>query len=98
MYQECSMRVTKVADSPIFCDKTENTRLFISQYINSIYTQVNLLPIGIVLGPSNIIFIIFWSFLTFYQIFLSPQVKRCTIITYKHDIYKLPHELPNDLK
>ena len=28
MYQECSMRVTKVADSPIFCDKTENTSLF----------------------------------------------------------------------
>ena len=24
MYQECSMSVTKVADSPIFCDKTEN--------------------------------------------------------------------------
>ena len=33
----------------------------------------------------------------FYQIFLSPQVKRCMIITYKHGIYKLPHELPNDL-
>ena len=28
MYQECSMRVTKVADSPILCDKTENTSLF----------------------------------------------------------------------
>ena len=23
----------------------------------------------------------------FYQIFLSPEVKRCAIITYKHDIY-----------
>ena len=34
----------------------------------------------------------------FYQIFLSPQVKLCTIITYKHGIYKLPRELPNDLK
>ena len=34
----------------------------------------------------------------FYQIFLSPQVKRCAIITYKHGIYKLPHELPNDLR
>ena len=29
--------------------------------------------------------------------FLSPQVKRCAIITYKHGIYELPHELPNDL-
>ena len=34
----------------------------------------------------------------FYQIFLSPQVKRRAIITYKHGIYKLPHELPNDLR
>ena len=34
----------------------------------------------------------------FYQIFLSPQVKRCVIITYKHGIYELPYEWPNDLK
>ena len=34
----------------------------------------------------------------FYQIFLSPQVKRCVIITYKHRIYELPQEFPNDLR
>ena len=34
----------------------------------------------------------------FYQIFLSPQVKRWAIITYKHGIYEFPHELPNDLR
>ena len=34
----------------------------------------------------------------FYQIFHSPQVKRWAIITYKHGIYELPHELPNDLR
>ena len=34
----------------------------------------------------------------FYQIFLSPQVKRWAIITYKHGIYDLPRELPNDLR
>ena len=34
----------------------------------------------------------------FYQIFLSPQVKRWVIITYKHGIYELPHVLPNDLR
>ena len=41
------------------------------------------------------------SFIIFsmlYQIFLSPQAKRCAIITYKHGIYELPHELPNDLR
>ena len=43
----------------------------------------------------TIIFIIFWGFLMFYEFFLSPQVKRCAIITYKHDIYEFPHELPN---
>ena len=47
---------------------------------------------------STIIFIIFWDFFMFYQIFFSPQVKRCAIITYKRGIYDLPHELPNDLK
>ena len=34
----------------------------------------------------------------FYQIFLSPQVKQCAIITYKHGIYEMAHELPNDLR
>ena len=34
----------------------------------------------------------------FYQIILSPQVKWCAIITYKHGIYELPQELPNDLR
>ena len=33
----------------------------------------------------------------FYQIFLSPQVKQWAIITYKHGIYELPHELPDNL-
>ena len=34
----------------------------------------------------------------YYQIFFSTQVKRCVIITYKHGIYKHPHELSKDLK
>ena len=34
----------------------------------------------------------------FYQIFLSPQVKLLAIITYKHGINELPHELPKDLR
>ena len=29
----------------------------------------------------------------FYQIFLSPQVKRWENIDYKHVIYELPHDL-----
>ena len=46
----------------------------------------------------TISFIIFWDFPMFNQIFLSPYVKRCAIITYKHGIYESPHELPNDLE
>ena len=34
----------------------------------------------------------------FYQAFLSPKVKRSTVISNKHVIYELPNELPNDLK
>ena len=34
----------------------------------------------------------------FYQIFLSPSVKQRAIITYKHGIYELPHELPDNLR
>ena len=34
----------------------------------------------------------------FYQISLSPQVKRCMIITYKRGIYELRQELQNDLR
>ena len=34
----------------------------------------------------------------FYQIFFSPQVKRSGIISNKHGITELPHELPNDLR
>ena len=33
-----------------------------------------------------------------YQILYSPLVERRAIITYKHGIYELPDELPNDLR
>ena len=42
--------------------------------------------------------IILWDFLMFYQIFISPQVKRSAIISNKQGVYELPHELPNDRK
>ena len=71
-------------------------------------TNSSILDIARVLDPplyepyghlvSTIIFIIFLDSLMFYQIFLSPQVKPWAITTYKHGIYELPHELPNDLR
>ena len=36
--------------------------------------------------------------LVLYQISDSPQVKQCPMITYKHDLCELPHELPKDLR
>ena len=41
---------------------------------------------------------IFRDVLIFDQIFLSPQVKRCMIISNKHGIFELSHELLNDLR
>ena len=46
----------------------------------------------------TISFATFLDFSIFYQILLSSQMKRWAIITYKHGIYELPHELPNDLR
>ena len=40
----------------------------------------------------TISFLISWDFSMFYQIYLSPQMKRWAIITYKHGIYQLLHE------
>ena len=34
----------------------------------------------------------------FDKIFVSTQAKRIVIISNKHGIYELPHELPNDLR
>ena len=68
------------------------------------YLQVSLdgpnvnLPFFDILDEATIIFIIFWDSLMFYQIFLSPQAKRCAFTSYKHVIYELPHELRNDLR
>ena len=40
----------------------------------------------------------FHNVLRLFDVFLSPPVKRCAIITYKEGIYELPHELPNNLR
>ena len=47
---------------------------------------------------ATILVIIFWDILRIDKIFVSPQVKRLVIISNKHGTYKLPHELPNNLR
>ena len=45
---------------------------------------------------ATILVILFRDFVMFYQVFLSPQVKQCVIISNKHGVYELLHELPHD--
>ena len=47
---------------------------------------------------ATILVIIFWDFLMLHQIFFSPQVKPGVIHSNKHGIYKLLHELLNELR
>ena len=39
----------------------------------------------------------FSEFLIFDQIFVSPQLKKCLIISANHDIFELSQEMPTDL-
>ena len=59
--------------------------------------KVSCISSNLQIKPS-IMVVIFWDFLIFDQIFLSPQVKRTASISNKHAIYELPHKLPNDLR
>ena len=47
-------------------------------------------------SQTTIMVIIFWEFLALDQVFLSPQEKESKIISNKHGMCELPHELPND--
>ena len=47
---------------------------------------------------SKIVVIIFWDFLIFDQIFISPQVKLSVIISNKDGLYESPHELRNKFR
>ena len=49
-------------------------------------------------NKTTIVFIIFLDILIDEQIFFSQQVKRSMIISNKHGVYELPHELPKDLR
>ena len=49
-------------------------------------------------GASTMLVIIFWNFTIFQQRSDSPQVKGNLISSIANSVYKLPHELPNDLK
>ena len=52
---------------------------------------------SIVVRSHNMV-IIFWDFVMYDQIFLSPQVKLSVLVINKHGMYELPHELPNNLR
>ena len=66
--------------------------------INIIIVRHFLYLLFVFCSRPTVSFMMFWDFSMFYQIFLSPQVKRRAIIRYKHAIYELAHELPKDLR
>ena len=47
---------------------------------------------------ATIMEILLCNFLMFYQILLSPQVKRSVIISNKQGVYRLVHKLLNNLR
>ena len=49
-------------------------------------------------SSSTVMVIIICGFLMLDQVLVPPQVNRIVIISSKHGIYDLPHELPNDFK
>ena len=73
-------------------------KIFCSSFLFSLLSPNLDLNDEFVRSRSTISFIIILDFLMFYEIFPSPEVKRCVIITDKHDVYELPHEFPNDLR
>ena len=63
------------------------TDIFCSKQSKKLYFQ-----------KTTIMVIIFWDLLIICQIFLSPQVKRSVIISNKHGICELSHDLLNNLR
>ena len=61
-------------------------KLYLSNYVTKDLKNA----IGVETSPKKfdiatiLMFDVFWDFFMFHQIFFSPQVNRCTIITYKH--------------
>ena len=47
---------------------------------------------------ATIMEVLLWNILMFYQILLSPQVKRSVIISNKQGVYRLAHKLLNNLR
>ena len=94
----CSSELAELVPLPFswvrsthYSERLHNVSVTISRCYKDVYLN-SFFPC-----TATINFIIFWDFSTFYQTFLSPQVKQWAIITYKHGIYQLPHKLPNDL-
>ena len=82
----CTLRWKKAfLKKLVVCNFFVSSRFISNQYWTA---EVNLFK-GL-LRQATTICIISWDFFMFYQIILSPQVKRCAIITYKNSIYELP--------
>ena len=75
-----------------------STLIFLLTFLSYLFTCVHNRTRFLPYVNATILVIIFWDILIFEKTFVSPQVKRIMIISNKHGIYELPHELPNDLR
>ena len=84
------MKVDPETMSHCFVVNTSNKVLMITKCGRVSYSACECVSkVKVKASPATIMVIIFWDFLMFDQIFLSPQVKRSVIISNKHGINKL---------
>ena len=78
---------------------TEHTCLFARLLLPLIFSLKHMAALAYLVNYSAIMRATYnhFNILRLFDV-LPSQVKRCAIITYKHGIYKLPHELANDLR
>ena len=92
-----------------FSDNLTEVKMFLLKDVQVCFINSNLYDIFWILelligiwkakkALHTIIFIIFWDFLKFYQIYISPKVKQCVAITYKHGTSELLHKLVNNVR
>ena len=98
-FQEFSKNYLNISMELLFCPIVSCFSCYLLFKFDKILWLLSLgKSIALPLSFKAEIMVIFWDYLMFHQIFLSPQVRQNAIISDKHGIYKLSHELSNDLR
>ena len=84
--------------SSSFPPRNMNCSILFLAILSTLLVVVAIRECAIFSNVATITEIILWDFLMFYQILLSPQVKRSAINSNKQGVCEMPHELPNGLR